>query len=99
MIPNQDRMLLFHLLQSPAWQVIENVANEIINQIQTNPKRGSTLDEITIQAINADGQMEGIKRLLQELSTFAHEQRGENHSIHKTRSRIPRFTMDGVDNN
>ena len=99
MIPNQDRMLLFHLLQSPAWQIIQNVATEIINQIQTNPKRGSTLDEITIQAINADGQMEGIKRLLQELSTFAHEQGGTDHPVHKARSRIPSFTVDGMDNN
>lgn len=98
MIPNPDRMLLFHLLQSPAWQVIQNVANDIINQIQTNPKRGSTLDEITIQAINADGQMEGIKRLLQEISTFAHDPRGAGDSIRKTGSRIPSFTMDGVDN-
>ena len=98
MIPNQDRMLLFHFVQSPTWQIVQNVANEIINQIQTNSKRGSTLDEIAIHAINADGQMEGIKRLLQELSTFAHEHRGADHPIHKTRSRIPSFTMDGVDN-
>lgn len=67
MIAKTDRTLLKLLFQSPQWRVVEQVATELVNKLKTDSVvRDSEWETLKIALLN-EGQVRGIKSLLQEL--------------------------------
>lgn len=66
---NLQKEQLTHLLQSPAWKNVEDVANELCDRIMYENTLESTEWETLKHTVHNDGQVQGIKRFLKELYT------------------------------
>mgnify|MGYP007031185404 CR=1 FL=1 len=55
------------LLNSPYWKTVENVAEQIINKIREEGIIKDNEWETLKTAVNQEGQVQGIRRLFQEL--------------------------------
>ncbi len=67
MITKHDRSLLKNLFQSPQWRIVELIANELVDKIKGDSVVRDTEWETLKTAVLNEGQIRGIKTLLQEL--------------------------------
>ena len=73
MINPRDRPTLQRLVTSPEWKIVENIANQVIDQVKEDPKAQSTQWETIKKTLLAEGQTSGIRRLLQEIHKHAND--------------------------
>ena len=67
MITSGEKNQIRTLLQSPQWQTVESLANELIAKINADPKV-SDKQWITLRKVLlGEGEVNGIKRLIREL--------------------------------
>ena len=67
MITKQEKAQIRSILQSPQWGSVEHLANELCSKITGDSPLRETEWETLRSVILQAGQVEGIKRLLQEL--------------------------------
>lgn len=71
MITNAERSQIKQLLNSPQWQTIQRVADLLCEQIGDERTSKQTQWESIKTLLKKEGEIEGIKRFLQELFTQA----------------------------
>lgn len=67
MITNPEKSQIKSLLQSPAWGAVEQIANQLIAKIAAEPKIKDTEWDTLKATLIDEGQITGIKRIIQEL--------------------------------
>ena len=71
MINQNEKSQIKALLQSPQWKTVEQVANELCDKVAYDSKvRDTEWDTLKTTLID-EGQVRGIKRLIQELYNLA----------------------------
>lgn len=55
------------LLQTPQWQTAEKLAELIINKIRDESPVRETTDQTAVATLLQEGEIRGIRRLIQEL--------------------------------
>lgn len=71
MITKEERKQIRQILQSPQWGALERLANLLCDKIRDdNPIRNSEWETIST-LLGREGQVRGIKTLLQEIYTQA----------------------------
>lgn len=71
-IHDRDRPLMISLMNSPQWKVMNSLADKIIFALQTDPRTADTEWETARNSVDAEGQMKGIRRFLQEIQNASH---------------------------
>ena len=67
MITSQQKSAIKQLLMSPAWGVVEQIKNDLLEKIRADSKLKDSEWETLKETILAEGQIIGMERLLNEL--------------------------------
>lgn len=67
MISDQERQQLKALIQDPKFRVVESIAQDLCDKINSEPVVAETEWETLKKAIGNDEEVRGIKRLIQTL--------------------------------
>jgi dihydroneopterin aldolase len=73
MITSSEKNLLKNLIQSPGFRIVENVAKELIEQVKDQSNLRETEWETAKNVALEEGQIGGIRKLLQELYRLAQD--------------------------
>ncbi len=71
MITKTDKSVIKQFLQSPQWKVIQEVLEEYINRLKDQSNLRDTEWETAKAVAFEEGQIQGIKSLIQELYKLA----------------------------
>ncbi|MFZ2151791.1 MAG: hypothetical protein WAV09_01640 [Minisyncoccia bacterium] len=72
---DKDKSTIKTLFTRPEFRSIENLANYLVQRIREEPKVRETEWETIRETLTQEGQVAGIKRLLQEVYNISHEQK------------------------
>ncbi len=64
---NTDEQFIRHLVQSPNWRIIDDLAKEIADRINNNSVLRDTNEETLKETLLREGRIQGIKQLLSEM--------------------------------
>ncbi len=64
---NTDEQFIRHLVQSPNWRIIDDLAKEITDRINNNSVLRDTNEETLKETLLREGRIQGIKQLLSEM--------------------------------
>lgn len=72
-LSNAEKSQVKQLLQQPQWQVIERIANELCLQLRDGSVITPTQWETLQAVLTREGEVRGIRKLIQELYKIAQE--------------------------
>ena len=67
MLTDQEKQQILHLLQHPAWRIIEQFSQYLCNEIKDISPIRDTEWETVKELLLREGQVQGIKRFINEL--------------------------------
>lgn len=74
MLTKGEKSLILNLLRSQQWEVVSKLSNLLIQKIIDSPISSSSEWDTIKSSLNKEGQIEGIRRLLQEIEKEALDQ-------------------------
>ena len=74
MISGPEKTQLKQLISSPQWGALERLANEICDKLRDESSVRETEWETVSSILTKEGEIRGIRRLLQEVFTHANVQ-------------------------
>ena len=62
-----EEAFIKHLVQSPQWRIVEDLAKEVVNKINEESVLRDSNEETLKETLLREGRIQGIKQLLSEL--------------------------------